>query len=284
MGGGPFVVGPTLRWALGSGPTAETRLSLFGPEHPLPRLAGQAEHWAGSEAFGFAHVWLGETGDIREAARRAYAEAYETLRAQGYGYWLRTWTYFDRINEGEGVHERYRQFCIGRAEALPELEGYPAATVIGCDRPGLWLWVIAGRAPGEPVENPRQVPAWAYPPQYGPQSPGFTRAMWLAAPGLLLVSGTSSVVGHATVHPHDAEAQLRETWRNLGTLVERAQQQTGARLQARSLRLYLRSPVLAAELLEACRRWQPQAAWSAHIGAICRRDLEVEIEGLWQRA
>src|SRR3546814_571887 len=76
-------------------------------------------------------------------------------------------------------------------------------------------------SPGTPVENPRQVSAYRYPRQYGPQQPSFARAM-LPPPGSampLLLSGTASVVGHATAHVGELLAQLDETFNNFDALV-----------------------------------------------------------------
>ena len=53
-----------------------------------------------------------------------------------------------------------------------------------------------------PLENPQQTPAYCYHEHYSPKSPKFSRAM-----GLILghyvttwVSGTASIVGHASFH------------------------------------------------------------------------------------
>ena len=64
-----------------------------------------------------------------------------------------------------------------------------------------------------PVENPRQVSAYRYPPTYGPRvadllarGAGRTSA---AATIALFISGTASIVGHETVHQGDVRAQTR---------------------------------------------------------------------------
>src|SRR3546814_7354125 len=77
------------------------------------------------------------------------------------------------------------------------------------------VYWLAARTPGTPVENPRQVSAYRYPRQYGPQQPSFARAM-LPPPGSampLLLSGTASVVGHATAHVGELLAQDRKSTR-----------------------------------------------------------------------
>ncbi|MBU0789650.1 MAG: pteridine-dependent deoxygenase [Gammaproteobacteria bacterium] len=260
---------------------AKPRLVLFDDQHPAPQLCGGSDAWCwtGDEIAAVA-IRRPDSRDIAAVAEQAYREAWQQLSANGHAHWLRTWTYFDDILQGEGDAERYRQFCLGRARGLPRDAGFPAATVIGSASPGFWLWVIAARSPGQRFENPRQTPAWQYPREYGPQSPGFSRALWWAPGGLLLLSGTSSVVGHATVHAGDGAAQLDETLANIDALVMQVERDLGRVLKAGSLRLYVRDPAHVALLAQCRARW-PGAEWSAHQGTICRADLAVEIEGVF---
>ena len=121
-------------------------------------------------------------GDIRAAARHAYAALQARTAALGYPHLLRIWNYLDDITAGDGDDERYKRFCVGRAEGLGEAfstETLPAATAIGRIHPNrrLQVYWLASRTPGIPLENPRQVSAYRYPRQYGPQPPSFARAM-----------------------------------------------------------------------------------------------------------
>src|SRR3546814_1451833 len=88
---------------------------------------------------------------------------------------LRVWNYLDAITFGDGDAERYREFCVGRARGLGDFDTHalPAATAIGrCDDARVvQVYWLAARTPGTPVENPRQVSAYRYPRQYGPQQP-----------------------------------------------------------------------------------------------------------------
>src|SRR5690606_13908351 len=117
-----------------------------------------------------------------------------------YPYKLRAWNYLDAITQGEGDAESYRRFCVGRARGLGDFDAstLPAATAIGrCDQNRtIKVYWLSARSPGTPVKNPRQVSAYRYPRQYGPQPPSFARAM-LPLPGAdmpLLLSGTAAVV------------------------------------------------------------------------------------------
>src|SRR5690606_1613171 len=142
------------------------------------------------------------------------------LERHRFGALLRIWNYLDAITVGEGDLERYRQFCVGRARGLGsfDVDRLPAATAIGCrdGRRVLQVYWLASHAAGTPLENPRQVAAYRYPRQYGPQAPSFARAMLPPAGSdlPLLLSGTASVVGHETRHADDLAAQLAETFAN----------------------------------------------------------------------
>jgi chorismate lyase/3-hydroxybenzoate synthase len=228
-----------------------------------------------------------QSEDIESAAEQAYARLLAFLPGCGYPQLLRTWNYFDRLNEGPGDSERYRRFCVGRlrAIAVPSFEArLPAATVIGAQVPGLVLHFLAGRTSGVQVENPRQTSAFRYPRDYGPASPSFSRATLVGRH--LLVSGTAAVVGHVTRHPEDARAQVDEILANLRALLAHAAAQhlngVAGHWTAQALRVYLRDPADAAVLLPRLAQAEPTRAPIAVLrGDISRADLMVEIEGVW---
>ncbi len=234
-------------------------------------------------------------GGIRGAAKEAYARLQRTIGAgadadgAAYPHLLRIWNYMDAITSGDGDDERYRQFCVGRALGFGTTPlRFPAATAIGRHdgRRVLQVYWIGARAPGTPVENPRQVAAYRYPRQYGPQPPSFARAM-LAAEGAalpLMLSGTAAVVGHASRHAGDLDAQLDETLANFAALLDEARRHAPA-LPAgfgpgSPLKAYVREaadlPRLAA-LLAA--RLPPGTPHLLLHGEVCRRELLVEIDG-----
>ena len=228
-----------------------------------------------------------EHGDIRAAGRDAYAQLTGFVARSAHPHPLRVWNYFDAITEGEGDAERYRQFCIGRAEGMGDAwAAYPAATAIGCGgrERMLQVYALSARRAGLPVENPRQVSAYRYPRQYGPQAPSFARAMLGGDEGLpLLLSGTASVVGHATAHPGDLPAQLQETCNNLERLLagsrERVRSLPAQLGSASTLKVYLRDPAAAAATLALLGRRYPGAELLLLEAEVCRRDLLVEIDG-----
>jgi hypothetical protein len=70
----------------------------------------------------------------------------------------------------------------------------------------------------EYVENPRQVPAWCYPAQYGPKSPSFSRGAVVRHSEDVVsryFSGTASIQGHETVAVGDIAQQCKVTCENL---------------------------------------------------------------------
>lgn len=247
--------------------------------------------WSHNAALLFGVLEIDEAeGDIETAAADAYARMSSFLAHCGFPHLLRTWNYLDAVTEGDGDQERYRRFCVGRVRGLRELDeaALPAATCIGRfdGHRRLQVYWLAGREPGLPLENPRQVSAFRYPRQYGPQSPSFSRALLApAATGLpLLQSGTAAIVGHVSQHTGAVEDQLRETLTNLQSLVDAARRQRpslAAQLGADSVvKVYVRRaedmPAVAAQMAALPG---PPAYVVLH-AEVCRAELLVEIEGL----
>ena len=254
--------------------------------------------WASDGQLTFGVVEIDEApgdhpdhSDICAAAERAYAEMVRFTRGSRTPHLLRIWNYLDAITQGEGDAERYRHFCVGRARGFGDFDigELPAATAVGrCDgqRTLQVYWLSAARR-GTPVENPRQVSAYKYPRQYGPQSPSFARAM-LPPPGSampLLLSGTASVVGHASQHTGELLKQITETFANFDALLAEARRHqpslpagfgSGTRLK-----VYVRDaedlPAVAQALNDRFGASVPRVVLHA---VICRRELAVEIDGV----
>jgi len=247
--------------------------------------------WSSDGALQFGAIEVADDGDIEIAAASAYARLQAWLAHGGYPHPLRIWNYMDAITQGDGDEERYRRFCVGRARGIGrELSPHelPAATAIGHpSRSGRFqLYWLAAHESGTPLENPRQTQAWRYPRQYGPQAPGFTRALLPADASMpLLLSGTAAVVGHASQHGDSLAAQLDETLANLDSLIATARAQRpalDAHFGPRSrLKVYVRDaealPHVVA-LLDA--RLPPEVARIVLQGQVCRRELAVEIDGI----
>ncbi|MEP7244603.1 MAG: pteridine-dependent deoxygenase [Gammaproteobacteria bacterium] len=228
-------------------------------------------------------------GGIQGAAEAAYSMLSRFIASSRHPNLLRVWNYFDGINRGSGDEERYKLFCMGRAAARGRYsrdEIYPAATCIGRrdGSPILQVYCLAGRAPGVALENPRQISAYRYPREYGPVSPGFSRAM-LVSERLVMISGTASIVGHASRHPGDVRAQLDETLTNLSNVLQRAAGAAPAitpRFGPGSLlKVYLRDESLLEEVASLLRERLPPTTPSIILHAdVCRAELLLEVDCL----
>lgn len=224
------------------------------------------------------------------AARAAYAMLLDG--PAGSATWLvRAWNFVPAIDRALGPQlDRYMNFNAGRRAAFAGhgwAEGtYPASTGVGHAGSDLVVHGLFAPWPCEPVENPRQVPAWRYSRRYGPASPTFARAAVLDRGGraIVLVAGTASVVGEDSAHRASLEGQIDETLRNLRALLAAALGDGACDPLARlsSLRAYVPrcadvdavAERLATEhALHACDR-------EIVCAPLCRRDLLVEIEGV----
>lgn len=221
---------------------------------------------------------------LQQATQAAYAALFDCLAANGYPHVLRVWNYLPQINLESHGSERYRQFNAGRQAAFAAagraLSGaVPAACALGVGSGGLRIGLLAGRQPAQAVENPRQVSAYDYPPQYGAKSPTFARAGRFSVAGepRLYVSGTAAIVGHRSLHIDDVIAQTRESIANLAAVVAAA----GAPFTLAQLAylVYLRDPADLPWVREQCRQQLGAQARLGFVQAdVCRSELLVEIE------
>lgn len=233
------------------------------------------EIWSDEDLL-FGAMVVEETEPLESLSRNVYTQLIAQARAAGHPYFVRMWNSLGGINEHQDGHERYQLFCAGRHDAFVAA-GYhhdvdlPAASAVGMRGRGLVTYYLAAREPGVQVENPRQVAAYHYPPEYGPKSPSFSRAtVWRDR---VFVSGTSSVVGHETAHIGDVAAQLDETMRNIDLVLA----QTGRTMeQVISAKTYLRR---ADDYDLVARLLGDRLPSNVFLEAdICRTELLLEIE------
>jgi chorismate lyase/3-hydroxybenzoate synthase len=251
--------------------------------------------FAQGEQLTMGHIALDLRGGagLREASRQAYDILQSYLRQSPHPWLLKIWNYIPDINRGSGDDERYRQFCLGRADAVlidpGDLPPLPAATAIGAPaaEPALQVYFLAGALPGLDVENPRQVSAWRYPRQYGPRSPLFSRGTILTLNGSrqFLISGTASVIGHQTHHEHQIANQLSESLRNVRSLLEEGRRLMGdsqARLDRDGvLKVYIRDPADYELIRRTLDAEAPAEIPRIYLqGDICRENLLTEIDGI----
>ena len=246
--------------------------------------------WSEDGQLQFCALNVHDNGDIEAAARHAYTQLHAWLARSDYPHPLRIWNYLDAITDGPGDEERYRRFCVGRAQGIGrELAptDLPAATAIGHPQPTgrFQLYWLAARTAGTPLENPRQVQAWRYPRQYGPQAPGFARALLPPSAGMpLLVSGTAAVVGHASQHGDSLQQQFEEILANLRSLVDAARAMRPELPMregpATRLKVYVRDAYALPEVEALMRDRLPGVPHLLLHGHVCRQELAVEIDGV----
>jgi hypothetical protein len=259
----------------------------------------------------FKHITAGfDNGRIDDATvfQRRVIEAFETIfrefRAGSGFYPVRFWAFLPGIHDDfDGGLDRYRAFNSARYDAFAAHFGratsfgrsVPTASAVGVSGDRFCLHCLGATEAGLPIENPRQVSAYHYSRRFGPTPPCFARATLLRAElhePMLLVGGTASITGEESRHIADLDAQARETFRNLASVVASASGQmlpedastteVGALLQSfRELRVYFTDPAHKDALVSMVRAVFPPHCRIEWLQAtLCRAELLVEIEGV----
>ena len=253
---------------------------------------------SGGVVFGRVSVAESELDDLRDklsplqrATELAYREIFAVIDALTMPYLVRVWNYLPDINGASHGSERYWQFNGARQDGFiacgRAITGaIPAACGVGSALgTPLVIYFIASAAPPTVIENPRQVSAYHYPPAYSPRSPTFSRACVADFSGgrMLFISGTASILGHATVHVGDAAEQTRETLRNIEALLSAANREAGAQspftMAGLCYKAYVRRAADHAVIEHELRAALGEGAQALYLRAdLCREDLLVEIE------
>ena len=228
---------------------------------------------------------------LQSATESAYREIFAVLDALGMPHLMRVWNYLPDINSESHGSDRYWQFNSARQDAFiaggRTITGaVPAACGVGAPHGApLIIYFLAGNNVATAIENPRQVSAYNYPPEYSPRSPTFARACTVNFAGgrSLFISGTASILGHATVHGGDAAAQTHETLRNIEVLLDEANRtaRPAAPFTIASLcyKAYVRHPNDLAAIDSVLRAGLGAGPQILYLNAeLCRQDLLVEIE------
>ncbi len=271
------------------------RVEVWRCQGPIKSGAWDLLNFAQGEQLTMGHIALDldTHGDMRETSRKAYDILQSFLQQSPHQWPMKIWNYIPGINQGAGDEEHYRQFCLGRADAVLIAPGdrppLPAATAIGTplEEPALQVYFLAAALPGLDVENPRQVSAWRYPRQYGPKSPLFSRGTSFRLNGSrqILISGTASVIGHQTHHENQVANQLSESLRNVKSLLNESHRQMGgrhARLDRHGiLKVYIRHPEDLDLVRQTLESEAPAETPRIYLqGDICRTNLLTEIDGM----
>jgi chorismate lyase/3-hydroxybenzoate synthase len=260
------------------------------------RTEGIAWGRSGELLFGVINLYESEArlpagaSALRHLGAQAYQRIFRLLDQQGVPHLWRLWNYIPDINGEQAGLERYRQFNMGRGDAFEGCarsvtEQVPAACALGVAQGPLSVAFLAGTSAVTPIENPRQVSAYHYPPVYGPRSPTFSRAALarLGEQEILFISGTASIVGHETLHLGDVVAQTHESLDNICAVlgqVAKLSRSNGFALRALDYRVYVRQ----AKDAQAVRAVLIERLGSATVHCVqadvCRSELLVEVEAL----
>lgn len=168
--------------------------------------------------------WTPES--FHAASQALVGRSLDGLRGTGFEQPVRLWNFLPGICELiDRDLDRYRVFNMARHREFERRFGaaalrdgsLPTASCVGHAGRSIAVHALGARCTSRAVENPRQVPAYAYSNKYGPKPPSFSRA-GIASFGfrrILLIAGTASVVGEDSVHVGSLRAQCDETLVNL---------------------------------------------------------------------
>jgi hypothetical protein len=206
-----------------------------------------------------------------------------------------------------GAHARKAGELLASVPSAAELPYWadlllPAASAVGTAGRDFTVQVLAGKQPGIPIDNLRQISPSDYSPHYSLQSPAFARASLLEPVRIdgelffdSVISGTASIEGENSQHAGDVLAQLHETSLNLAAVIKSAQchllrTDYGASIdddhaialsRHRALRIYVTEEKNEATVIEWFSRL------FLHLNELelvrtelCRPDLLVEAEGI----
>ena len=287
-------------WAIGG---KSVRVERFGP-HTLA-VSYDSVRWvycAGVKPDDSSLGVYPQTLDALGRLRAALAQAGSSFPRV-----VRTWFYLGGITEPGTDSQRYQELNHARsvfyhdirfhsASPVPNSAGglYPASTGIGMAGRGLVLSCLALETRRAdlfllPLENPRQIPAYAYDAKHSSQSPKFSRAVALALGDYVTtwVSGTASIVDSESCYPGDPERQTEQTIDNIERLIAadnftaHGLKGAGARLHdLAKIRVYLKRPEDLAKCQAVCQRRFGAVPAIYAVADICRPELLVEIEGV----
>lgn len=202
----------------------------------------------------------------------------------------RIWNFVPQINAVVAGEENYVAFNSGRHRAFVDHFGgihrhdVSAASAVGTASGPPALAFVAGPATVEHFENPLQTPSADYPERYGRRAPLFARGSRVREAGggtCWHLAGTASIRSSETVGG-DFAAQLETTLENIGRMLE--VMAVPAEREA-FWKVFLRDR----RDLASCRQrlgqlYPTELDRMMFVEAdICRRDLLLEIEGIFHQ-
>lgn len=234
-------------------------------------------------------------GEHSENAEKAYRNIlqefdYDVFRV------VRFWNYIPEINKHGECDEHYKEFCVGRERAFYNFykengKVYPAATGIGTNGNALCIVLLAVHidASRQSIENSRQIPAYEYPAKFGVSSPKFSRATYVQyrEDKIFFLSGTASIIGSSSVFVGEIEKQLYTTVENISLLFSEENLRRnslsldGDDMNLRYIKVYIKNWEDCQKIRTICERYFDKDKIFYMQSDVCRKELLVEIEGVW---
>ncbi|MBN2069482.1 MAG: hypothetical protein JW739_07580 [Opitutales bacterium] len=234
-----------------------------------------------SEEFRLHYYTVPVSEDISADTHRIY----NAIFAEADSWFLaRMWNFIPEINAIQNGMEHYRSFCEGRSLAFYDCFGcsaearMPAATGVGGKNESFVVAVLYSKSPVKHLENPRQVPAYCYPVDYGPRSPSFARATLCSS--LAFISGTSAIRGHQSLGGGNVSEQLQITLDNLQVMQNQLLRAGMTESFKRYIVVYLRNSGDLKCIGNMLKQgfFSLEDGWCILQADICRAELDVEIE------
>lgn len=217
---------------------------------------------------------------------RSYTKLLSQLRCSGFAHPLRMWNIIPHINKTESGLERYRSFCNGRKAAFDRSglapSSYPAATAVGSFSNRYVFVLIGSQSKPDFLSNPNQVEAYSYPAYYGPTPPSFARAAIFG--DLLFLSGTAAIKGSSSCFIGDATKQTEATIENIIQICGQYSNLKNRLVmpQDLGLRVFIRNSTDLPSIRYVLEQHGLDSKSTEYFQAdICRKELLVEIEGLY---
>lgn len=246
-----------------------------------------------------------EDASLEEVAHKAYQDLFAQIKSKGL-HPLRFWNFIPNINKGadelgNGEQERYKTFNRGRRKAWleydPSLKTVCASTGVGShEQDILKVSCLATPYPVVPLENPNQISFLEYSEKYGTPPSSRRGSLHITPVGIeVWISGTASIIGEdnrfaGDNEPKDIAQQVRQTLENIQILLTDAnlskhypewKPKNLTLKDLENVKVYIRNPEdthTIHEMIEATGIPKEETEYME--ADICRRPLDVEIEGM----
>jgi enamine deaminase RidA (YjgF/YER057c/UK114 family) len=214
---------------------------------------------------------------------------------------IRQWNYIEGILQFDGSYQHYQIFNEIRTKFYNnhfKEKGYPAATGIGIKKGGVIVEYVAllnSETKTIPLDNPRQIPAYRYhqdvlkgQPLYKVKAtPKFERGLYLSISDMrfLFISGTAAISGEQVIYPGSPSLQTLHTIDNISELISKEnlckKDISAEKITHDYLRIYIKEKHDFLEIQTVCKKEYKETPCVWLQADICRDELLVEIEGIF---